>query len=83
MKGKLIMNKVRRKSLEKAIEFLAQGKEIVEDAWYQEDEYLANIPDNLRNSERAYTSEEAVAQLEEIGEVIDQAIDSIYEIVGI
>ena len=32
------MNKVRRKSLEKAIEFLAQGKEIVEDAWYQEDD---------------------------------------------
>ena len=62
---------------------MAQGKEIVEDAWYQEEEYFNNIPDNLRNSERAYASEEAVAQLEEIGEVIDQAIDSIYEIVGI
>ena len=68
------MNDERRKELEKAEELLSEARQILEDAMRDEDESLANIPENLRDSrtenDQAVAMETSIAYMDDaIGEI--------------
>lgn len=74
------MNKERRKSIDRVINEIEKLKELyasiveeVEEIRDEESDYLDNIPENLQGSDRYYTAEEAVGNL-------DSAVDSLQEI---
>lgn len=66
------MNKERRRKIDKAIENVNSLQNILEELQQQieeirdeEQDYLDNIPENLQNSERYETAENALDNLEE------------------
>ena len=90
------MNKQRRKALEKIIIELeniqttldAEIREALEEIRSEEEEAKDNLPENLQNSERAESMENAINQLEDsdytLSNIVDDItslIDSINEIV--
>ena len=68
------MNDERRKELEKAEELLSEARQILEDAMRDEDESLANIPENIRDSrtenDQVVAMETGIAHMDDaIGEI--------------
>ena len=55
------MNKQRRKDIDTIIQSLEETREQIQTVLDEEQEYLDNIPENLKNSERHETAETAVA----------------------
>lgn len=84
------MNDERRKELEKAEELLSEARQILEDAMRDEDESLANIPENIRDSrtenDQAVAMETSIAYMDDaIGEIesaeanVDYAKKGVYK----
>ena len=78
------MNKVRRSELRKWIaevnNLLSQGevlKDKLENICFEEENYFDNMPENLQGSMRGMTSEEAIDNMNEGIEYIDNAIAKI------
>lgn len=68
------MNKPRRKELEKALGFLAQARDIIEQCKDEEQEAFDNLPEGIQYGEQGermeefiYILEDAVDTIEEIG----------------
>lgn len=76
------MNKARRKELNKALELLAQAREIIEAMQEEEQESFDNMPEGLQVSElgekieeNAYTLEEIAGYIEEQEQALDEVIN--------
>lgn len=71
------MNKARRKELKRAIELLEEAQGIIESCRDEEQEYMDNMPENLQESEKYYAAEEAVNNMDEAYDKIDEVINSV------
>lgn len=74
------MNKTRRETLARAASLIEEAAaavesalEILNDCKDEEQEYLDNMPENLQQSDKAYTAEEAI-------DAMDSAIDELEDI---
>lgn len=59
------MNKARRKELEKALDLIERGKDMLEDIEAEEQEAFDNMPESLQESERGEHMQEIIDALEE------------------
>ena len=75
--GILNMNNQRRKKIEKLSEELSELKDKLEEIMEEEQECLDNIPENLQDTERYETAEEAVNALVCAVSSIDEALDNL------
>jgi len=82
MRGVNIMNKQRRKQLEKAVLHLNDALEIVRNALEEEQGAYDNMPDGIRDGERGEEMQGYVDTLEEHANTIEEAVSAIEEIVG-
>jgi chaperonin cofactor prefoldin len=71
------MNNQRRKEIKKIIDRLDIIKNEIEQICNDEEDYHDNIPENLQDSDRAMSSEEAIDNLNEVLENIENAIDNL------
>ena len=71
------MNKARRKELSRAVELLEEAQSIIESCRDEEQEYMDNMPENLQESEKYYAAEEAVNNMNEAYDKIDEVINSV------
>lgn len=75
------MNTERKHKLCNVIEKIRKNVDELQDILVEEQEYNNNIPDNLRESERAETSSEAIDTLDDAVMSIESACDELDEIV--
>ena len=75
------MNKQRRKYIANAIVYLENAQDIIETAKCEEEEAFYNLPDGIQCSERGEAMETAIYNLENIFDSIQDALESITEIV--
>ena len=68
------MNKARRKVIKEIKDRVETAKQDLEDVLLEEQEYYDNIPENLQGSERAEASEEAIGNLEEAVDALDNTM---------
>ena len=71
------MNKQRRQRLAEAIRTLERVISVLEDARDQEQDGFDNLPDNLQETGRAQSMEEAIDQLTDAIEYIQEASECI------
>lgn len=71
------MNKARRKELSRVVELLEEAQSIIESCRDEEQEYMDNMPENLQESEKYYAAEEAVNNMDEVYDKIDEVINSV------
>lgn len=76
------MNNTRRKQIEDKISSLQIIYDELECLKDEEEEYYDNIPDNLRESERATSSEEIISNFEDALETLSSAIEELENIEG-
>ena len=69
------MNKYRRKAIEQIIETLDQINNEIEIIQEEEQEYMDNMPENFQDSDNYYVAEEAVDNLGNAIESIEEAIN--------
>lgn len=74
------MNKQRRKEISGIISSITVIKEQIENVLVEEQDSYDGIPENLLCSERAETSEEAIAIMEEVIDSIDDIISNLTDI---
>lgn len=75
------MNIKRKSKLEKVIEKMRENVDELQEILDEEQEYNGNIPDNLRESERAEASSEAIDTLTDAVMSIELVCDDLDEIV--
>ena len=75
------MNKQRRKELEKALNLLADARQIIEGIRDEEQEAYDNLPDGIRDSERGEQMDEYVCTLDEAVSEIENREDELNEII--
>lgn len=71
------MNKVRRSKLHEACRLLGQAATIVERAKDEEQDCLDGLPENLQSSERAEAMADAIAEMDEAIDKINEATENI------
>ena len=71
------MNKQRRKRLAEAMELLQQAQEIIEEVRDEEQGAFDNLPEGLQYSERGEAMEEAISNLEEAYDGMDDIISCV------
>lgn len=71
------MNRQRRKEIEEIKDVLGELFDRVECLKEEEEEYLENMPDGIRESERGEAAEDAIRILEDALEEIDGAVSSL------
>ncbi len=69
------MNKVRRKTLNEIYDKLANLRDLLDEVKGEEEEYRDNMPENLQNSERYYTAEDACDNLDNAISSLEEALD--------
>lgn len=76
------MNKARRTSLRKLAIQLNEINEELVSIYCDEEEYFVNIPESLKNSERATQSEEAISILQDSSSLIEEVINNIDDVIS-
>lgn len=76
------MNQTRRKTLNKALEYLAYVSRLVEQACDEEGDARDNCPENLQGSDRYESMEIAADALEDAVSALDELKDKIEEAIG-
>lgn len=71
------MNKARRAALAKVAERLEEWRLELETLQQEEQDYLDNLPENMQCGERAERSQDAISAIEEAGNSVASAIESI------
>lgn len=71
------MNKQRRKRLTEVMELLQEAQQIIEEVRDEEQEEFDNLPEGLRCSGRWKAMEEAINNLEEAYDGMDDTISSV------
>lgn len=74
------MNNTRRKSIQNVISRIEELKEDLETILDDEQEYLDNMPENLQESSRAETAQEAIDNMEMVVNSLDECIDTLGEV---
>lgn len=69
------MNKIRRQELSKAMAYLNSAKNIVEIVQSREEDYRDNMPENLQESDRYHTAEDACDAMGDAISNLDDAIE--------
>lgn len=69
------MNKIRRQALCEAIGYLNSAKNIVETAQSEEEDYRDNMPENLQESDRYHTAEDACDAMGDAISSLDDVIE--------
>lgn len=75
------MNKERRKNLEKVQEKLLEVQADLQWIREEEEDAFDNLPESLQDSEKGESMQEAISTMEEIDSSIQDAIDSLSELV--
>lgn len=75
------MNKNRRQQLREWIERVNVIKDGLESILVEEEEYFDNIPENLQGSMNGMNSEESIDKMNDAIVCIEEAIESIEEII--
>ena len=75
------MNKTRRQKLAKWLKDLEKIRIELENICSEEEECFDNMPENLQSSQRGMDSEMAIEQMNEAASSIEDAINTIEEIV--
>jgi len=75
------MNKERRKQIEEVISKFDKIRDQLQQILDDEQTYFDCIPENLQNSERAYNSESAINNMEDVIEKTDDILELLNEIV--
>lgn len=70
------MNNQRRKDLDRAIDLLREAQAIVDQARDEEQEYVDNMPDNMRYGEKGETAQGNVECLQDAYDAIDEIVDT-------
>lgn len=73
------MNKARREKIQRIISDLADIKERISSVREEEEEAFDNMPENLQDSLRGSTSQDAIDSLESAEESLDEALESLEE----
>ena len=68
------MNKKRRLKLNEASQLMSRAKSIVEGVCYEEQDAMDNMPENLQESDRYTSMEDAVDEMNDATEKMDDAI---------
>lgn len=76
------MNKTRRNALRQVASLLNSASLMVSKVKGDEEGSLDNMPENLQDSERCAKMEDIIDLLEEAGDCIDSAIESINEAIS-
>ena len=76
------MNNQRRKEIKSILGQLEYLKGEIERICNDEEDYHDNIPDNLQDSDRAMSSEEAIDSLNEATENLENSIDALENAMG-
>lgn len=71
------MNNKRRKQIDKAIDMLTTASNFIESIRSDEEEYMDNMPENLKGSSRYSDAEDACNCLEDAISDIESAIDNL------
>ena len=74
------MNKSRRAALNNLNVRLQYMIEELEEIRNEEEDYYENIPENLKNSERANESEEAISLMQDVVTQMEELVGNIEEI---
>lgn len=74
------MNKSRRAALNNLNVRLQYMIEELEEIYNEEEYYYENIPENLKNSERANESEEVISLMQDVVTQMEEAVGNIEEI---
>lgn len=74
------MNDERRKLIRKAVELIAEGRAMLEQARDEEQEYHDNMPENLQNGSKGDDASQAIDALETVISELESAESSIEEI---
>lgn len=77
LKGVYTMNKTRRKELGAAIDVLWDAEAFIEGVKEEEEEYLARMPENLRDGGRGATESSKIDAMHKAMEYIEAAIEKI------
>ena len=72
------MNKIRKKELAKIIDLLSEAKERLESVRDEEEEAFDNLPENLQESERGQSMQNAIDAMNDILDSLD--LDDLEEI---
>lgn len=70
------MNKERRKLIDEALDKIEAAKADLETARDEEQEYLDNMPENMRDGDKGQAAQEAIDNLESCINDIDNAINN-------
>ena len=73
------MKNVRRKRIINLSDKLSELKEELEIIAEEEQEYIDNIPENLQNSERYERADEALSNLNDASDTLDEVIESLLQ----
>lgn len=71
------MNDKRRKKLKVAMLHIDTASQIIEDATFDEQDCLDNIPDNLQESDAGIKMEDAISALEDASDMLNDVNDLI------
>lgn len=81
-KGAIIMNKARRKELEKAADLISQAMDIVDSVLEEEQNAYDSLPDSIRDSSRGEQFEDGISELEDARETVTSALEDVERIIG-
>jgi hypothetical protein len=76
------MNKQRRKLIDDALDKIEAAKVDLETARDEEQEFYDNMPESLQSGDKGHAAEEAAANLSEIIDGLETAIDAGRELTG-
>ncbi|MDR1901173.1 MAG: hypothetical protein LBQ88_02670 [Treponema sp.] len=70
------MNKERRKAIESCIEKINAVRDDLDNLKSEEEDYLDNMPDSFRNSDKGNMADNAISNLEEAINQLEEAVSS-------
>ena len=76
------MNKDRRRRLGMAESFISEARSIIETVRDEEEEAIANIPENFESGDQVEAMEEAVGNLESAITALEEAEEAVSEAKG-
>ena len=76
------MNKVRRQKIGDAVLHIQSAERILSSVMDDEQDAMDNMPENLQESERYSTMEDAVDCLDDVISTLDETIESLNEIIN-
>ena len=74
------MNAERRKNLEKVEALIGEARTLLEDIKSEEEDAYGNLPESLQNTERGEKMDEAISEMDDIIDTLEDAEGRLYDI---